>query len=312
MCQVPTPPRQLAVPAISSSAAAAVSCHCMAGQMVPWDLWQCLNHCSPASRAHNRTPTAGGQQWVGQRRALVNGHLAWAERRRLAPAEQRPAGSGRGGGAGYKTGPGRSRAGYAACSRRGAGQAAPAGEAATAAHIIADLVPGKCGSRLGRCEGAALQIAGDLLQVPRTARHGSLQAAEGSALASGLTWQTGLEGLPAQCPPDEFKHKHPTHSLTCLWLQGCQWLQRAQAPSLDCGATDALPQAVRASPEASLASTTAAGAEAPKHKHPHLHKIGQKAHIVRKDPQDPDESKFHEKELKGKKGVVVSATGAVV
>ena len=70
---------------------------------------------------------------------------------------------------------------------------------------------------------------------------------------------------------------------------------------------DSLPQAVRSLPEASTASTTAAGAEAPKHKHPHLHKIGQKAHVVRKDYQDPDESKFHEKELKGKKGVVVSA-----
>ena len=82
------------------------------------------------------------------------------------------------------------------------------------------------------------------------------------------------------------EHKHPT----------C---------SFDYGAARALPQAVRASPEASTASTTTAGAEAPKHKHPHLHKIGQKAHVVRKDPQD-DESKFHEKELKGKKGVVVS------
>ena len=77
--------------------------------------------------------------------------------------------------------------------------------------------------------------------------------------------------------------------------------------SLDYGAADVLPQAVRAAPEASTASTTTGGAEAPKHKHPHLHKIGQKAHIVRKDDQDPDESKFHEKELKGKKGVVVSA-----
>ena len=84
------------------------------------------------------------------------------------------------------------------------------------------------------------------------------------------------------------EHKHPT----------C---------SPDYGATDVLPQAGRASPEASTVSSTPARAEAPKHKHPHLHKIGQKAHVVRKDGPDEDESKFHEKELKGKKGVVVSA-----
>lgn len=47
-----------------------------------------------------------------------------------------------------------------------------------------DLGPCRCkqvGGRLSGCEGAALQPAGDLVQVPRTAKHCLSQAAEASS-----------------------------------------------------------------------------------------------------------------------------------
>ena len=70
--------------------------------------------------------------------------------------------------------------------------------------VTAGLVPCRCkqlSSRLSGCQGAALQIAGDLLQVPRTARcaHHRQQR---PALASGLTWQIEIKGVPAHCLPD--------------------------------------------------------------------------------------------------------------
>ena len=70
--------------------------------------------------------------------------------------------------------------------------------------VTAGLVPCRCkqlSSRLSGCQGAALPIAGDLLQVPRTARcaHHRQQR---PALARGLTWHIEIKGFPAHCLPD--------------------------------------------------------------------------------------------------------------
>ena len=139
----------------------------------------------------------------GQRRGPVSRHLAWAERRRLAQAEQRTTGRSRDWGAGCRTGPRRSGAGHAACSRGGAAQAAAAGEPATAAHMHCRPGPsqvqagGQQAKRLWR--GCSADCTGDLLQVPRTATHISRHRQQRLALASGLKWQVGPKGLPAQC-----------------------------------------------------------------------------------------------------------------